>query len=126
MAPASGRIQYRIANIGEVLPAGGKVFTMLDTGYVYMDIYLPTLDAGRIRIGSDARIVLDAYPGASDPRRSSRSSPSQAQFTPKTVETKDERDKLMFRVRVRIDPALLIGARRIRAQRLAGPGLCAD
>ncbi len=62
VAPREGRIQYRIANVGEVLPAGGKVFTMLDTGYVYMDIYLPTLDAGRIRIGSEARIVLDAYP----------------------------------------------------------------
>jgi HlyD family secretion protein len=59
-APRNGRIQYRVANQGEVLPAGGKVFTILDTGYVYIDIYLPTLDAGRIRIGSEARIVLDA------------------------------------------------------------------
>ena len=42
VAPRDGRIQYRIANVGEVLPAGGKVFTMLDTSYVYMDIYLPT------------------------------------------------------------------------------------
>ncbi len=51
-APREGRIQHRLANVGEVLPAGGKVFTMLDTGYVYMDIYLPTLDAGSIRIRS--------------------------------------------------------------------------
>ena len=62
VAPRDGRIQYRVANVGEVLAAGGKVFTMLDTGYVYMDIYLPTADAGRVRLGSDARIVLDAYP----------------------------------------------------------------
>ena len=67
VAPRDGRIQYRIANIGEVLPAGGKVFTMLDTSYVYMDIYLPTEAAGKVRFGADARIVLDAYPNIADP-----------------------------------------------------------
>jgi HlyD family secretion protein len=46
VAPREGRIQYRIANIGEVLPAGGRVFTMLDIAYVYMDVYLPT-ECGR-------------------------------------------------------------------------------
>ena len=56
-----------IANIGEVLPAGGKVFTMLDISYVYMDIYLPTAEAGKIKVGTDARIVLDAYPERADP-----------------------------------------------------------
>jgi HlyD family secretion protein len=106
VAPRDGRIQYRIANVGEVLAAGGKVFTMLDTSYVYMDIYLPTLDAGRIKIGSDARIVLDAYPDYAIPAAVTFIA-AQAQFTPKTVETKDERDKLMFRIRVRIDPERL-------------------
>ena len=70
VAPRDGRIQYRIANIGEVLPAGGRVFTILDIGYVYMDIYLPTVDAGRIRIGADARIALDARPKSRFPPRS--------------------------------------------------------
>jgi HlyD family secretion protein len=60
VVPRAGRIEYRIANVGEVLPAGGKVFTMLDTSYVYMDIYLPTLEAGRVKIGTDARMLLDA------------------------------------------------------------------
>jgi HlyD family secretion protein len=105
-APRDGRIEYRVANVGEILPAGGKVFTMLDTSYVYLDIYLSTLSAGRVKIGSDARIVVDAYPD-----RVFRSKvvfvASQAQFTPKTVETRDERDVLMFRVRVRIDPEML-------------------
>ncbi len=106
VAPREGRIQYRIANVGEVLAAGGKLFAMLDTAYVYMDIYLPTAQAGRIRLGSDARIVLDAYPARPIPAKVAFIA-SQAQFTPKTVETKDERDKLMFRIRVRIDPARL-------------------
>ena len=106
MAPRDGRIQYRIANIGEVLPAGGKVFTMLDLASVYMDIYLPTADTGKAKIGNNARIVLDAYPNLAIPARVSFIS-DQAQFTPKAVETKSERDKLMFRVRVRIDPERL-------------------
>lgn len=104
VAPHDGRIQYRIANVGEVLPAGGKVFTMLDVGYVYMDIYLPTLEAGRIKVGSEARIVLDAYPDRAIPATVSFVA-SEAQFTPKTVETQSERDKLVFRIRVRIDEA---------------------
>jgi len=102
VAPKAGRIQYRIANVGEVLPAGGKVFTMLDVSYVYMDIYLPTEEAGKIKVGSDARIVLDAYPSVAIPAKVSFVA-SQAQFTPKTVETQTERDKLMFRIRVRVD-----------------------
>jgi HlyD family secretion protein len=102
VAPRDGRIQYRIANIGEVLPAGGKVFTMLDISYVYMDIYLPAPEAGKIKVGSEGRILLDAYPEAPIPAKVSFVA-SQAQFTPKTVETQIERDKLMFRIRVRID-----------------------
>jgi len=107
VAPKGGRIQYRLANIGEVLPAGGKVFTMLDLSYVYMDVYLPTLEAGKVKIGTDARIVLDAYPDHPIPAKVSFVA-SQAQFTPKTVETQSERDKLMFRIRLRIDQDRLI------------------
>jgi HlyD family secretion protein len=107
VAPKQGRIQYRLANIGEVLPAGGKVFTMLDFSYVYMDIYLPTVEAGKVKVGADARIVLDAYPDHPIPAKASFIA-SQAQFTPKTVETQTERDKLMFRVRVRIEQDRLL------------------
>jgi len=89
-----------------VLAAGGKVFTMLDIEYVYMDIYLPTNEAGKVKIGADARIVLDAVPNVAIPAKVLFVA-TQAQFTPKTVETKDERDKLMFRVRVKIDPERL-------------------
>lgn len=107
VAPKFGRIQYRLVNIGEVLPAGGKIFTMLDFSYVYMDIYLPTGEAGKVKIGSDARIVLDAYPDHPIPAKVTFVA-SQSQFTPKTVETQTERDKLMFRIRVRIDKDRLL------------------
>jgi HlyD family secretion protein len=103
-APRAGRIEYRLANTGEVLGAGGKVFTMLDTGYLYMDVFLPTDEAGRVAPGAAARIVLDAMPATPLPAKVTFVAP-QAQFTPKAVETKSERDKLMFRVRVRLDLA---------------------
>jgi HlyD family secretion protein len=102
LAPKDGRIEYRISNIGEVLGAGGKIFTMLDFSYVYMDVYLPMAEAGKVRIGDEARILLDARSDRPLPARVSFLA-SQAQFTPKSVETKSERDKLMFRVRIRLD-----------------------
>lgn len=108
VAPVDGRIQYRVANVGEVLPAGGHVFAMLDTSYVYMDVYLPTQQAGKVRYGADARIVVDAYPTVAIPAKVTYIA-TQAQFTPKTVETTTEREKLMFRIRVRIDADWLRG-----------------
>lgn len=119
IAPRDGPIEYRVANVGEVLAAGGKVFTMLDASYIYMDVYLPTPETGRVRIGSEARIVLDAYPGHVIPARVVSVS-SQAQFTPKTVETRDERDKLMFRIRVKIDPQRLRGRETLVRSGLPG------
>ena len=72
-SPTVGRIQYRISNVGEVLPAGGKVFTMLDFTDVYMDIYLPTAEAGRARIGVGR---ADRARRLSEVHRSRRMSPS--------------------------------------------------
>ena len=105
-APIAGRVLYRLAEPGEVLPAGGKVLTVLDLSDASMTIFLPTLQAGRLRINDEARIVLDAIPEYVIPATVSFVSP-EAQFTPKEVETRTEREKLMFRVKVRIDQALL-------------------
>jgi len=105
-SPLAGRVLYRLAEPGEVLPAGGKVFTVLDLTDASMTIFLPTMQAGRLRINDQARIVLDAIPDYTIPATVSFVSP-EAQFTPKEVETRTEREKLMFRVKVRIDPALL-------------------
>jgi len=104
--PITGRVLYRLAEPGEVLPAGGKVFTVLDLTDAFMTIFLPTIQVGRLRIGDEARIIFDAIPEYTIPARVSFVSP-EAQFTPKEVETRTEREKLMFRVKVRIDPALL-------------------
>ena len=71
-----------------------------------MTFFLPTTQAGKVAIGADARIVLDALPGLPIPAKVSFVSPT-AQFTPKEVETRTEREKLMFRVKVKVDPELL-------------------
>lgn len=105
-APISGRVLYRLAEPGEVLAAGGNVLTLLDITDVYMTIFLPTSQAGRVSIGSEARIVLDVRPDISIPARVTFVSP-EAQFTPKSVETRTEREKLMFRIKVRIPEDLL-------------------
>ena len=106
VAPLDGRIQYRIAEPGEVLSSGGKVLNLVDLSDVYMTFYLPEATAGKVRIGAEARIILDAIPKVPIPAKITFVS-SVAQFTPKTVETQIERQKLMFRVKARIDPALL-------------------
>jgi len=105
-APRSGRIQYLVARPGEVVAAGGRVLNMLDISDVYMTFFLPTADAGRTAIGSEARIVLDAAPQYVIPARISFVS-DVAQFTPKTVETEEERQKLMFRLRAQVPEELL-------------------
>ena len=104
--PIRGRVLYRLAEPGEVLASGGKVLTVLDLTDVYMSIYLPSSEAGKVTVGSEARIILDAIPQYTLPAKVTFVS-AQAQFTPKSVETRDERDKLMFRVKVKIDPQLL-------------------
>lgn len=104
--PVRGRILYRLAEPGEILPAGGKVLTVLELTDVYMTIYLPSRQVGKVVIGSEARIKLDAVPEYTLPATVSFIAP-EAQFTPREVETRTEREKLMFRVKVKIDPELL-------------------
>ncbi len=105
-SPRDGRVQYRVAQPGEVLSAGGRVLNLVDLGDVFMTFFLPTAQAGKIGIGSDARIVLDAAPQYVIPAKATFVS-DVAQFTPKTVETEEERQKLMFRVKAHISPELL-------------------
>ena len=119
-APRGGRVEYRIAEPGEIVAPGGKILTVLDLGEIYMTFFLPETVVGRVAIGSETRIVLDAAPQHPIPARISFVA-SEAQFTPKTVETKEERQKLMFRVKAQIDPELL---KRYRSQVKTGlPGV---
>jgi HlyD family secretion protein len=105
-SPRDGRVQYRVAQLGEVLPTGGRVLNLVDLGDVYMTFFLPTAQAGRIAIGTEVRLVLDAAPQYVIPAKASFVA-DVAQFTPKTVETEEERQKLMFRIKAKIPPELL-------------------
>jgi HlyD family secretion protein len=105
-SPRDGRVQYRVAQLGEVLAAGGRVLNLIDLGDVYMTFFLPTLAAGRVALGADVRLVFDAAPQYVIPAKATYVA-SVAQFTPKTVETEEERLKLMFRIKAQIDPDLL-------------------
>ena len=98
-----GRVLYRLAEEGEVLGNGGKVLTLVNLGDVYMEIYLAAQDAVKVKIGADARIVLDIAPEYAAGAKVSFVAP-EAQFTPKQVETRSERDKLMFRVKLSVPP----------------------
>jgi HlyD family secretion protein len=120
IAPRAGRIQYRVAEPGEVLSAGGRVLNLVDVGNVFMTFFLPTEQAGRVAIGSDARIVLDAAPQYVIPATVSFVA-DVAQFTPKTVETEEERQKLMFRIKARVPPELL--AKHVQQVKTGLPGM---
>lgn len=99
-APIAGRVEYRIVDVGNVVGMGAKVVSLLDTKDVYLNVFLPAYQSNNIKIGEEARIKIDgtdyvfpAYIGYVA---------SEAQFTPKSVETLEERTKLMFKVKLQI------------------------
>jgi HlyD family secretion protein len=100
-SPVTGRVLYRLAEAGEVVAAGGKVLTLVNLADVYMEIFLPSEEAASVKIGSEGRITVDYEPERAVAGFVSFVSP-EAQFTPKQVETRDERDKLMFRVKIQV------------------------
>jgi HlyD family secretion protein len=106
-SPCDGRVQYIVARASEVLGGGGKVLNLVDLSDVYMTFFLPETLAGRVAIGSEARLVLDVAPDYVVPATVTFVA-SSAQFTPKTVETASERQKLMFRVKAQINRELLL------------------
>ncbi len=106
VSPRLGRVQYQLARAGEVVAAGAPIATILDLTDVYMTVFLPAADAGRLAVGDEARIILDPVPDYVIPAKVSFVA-ADAQFTPKTVETTDERAKLMFRVKLKIDAQVL-------------------
>ena len=106
IAPKSGRVIYRLAEPGEVLAAGGKVLTLIDLSDVYMTIFLPASQAGTLALGAEARLLLEPLPDRAVPASVSFVS-ARGQFTPKQVETQSERDRMMFRVKLRIARTLV-------------------
>jgi HlyD family secretion protein len=105
-SPVRGRVQYRLVEPGAVLPPGGKIATVIDLADVYTTVFLPAPQAGRLKIGDDARVVVDAAPEYVFPAKVSFVAP-ESQFTPKTVEVQSEREQLVFRVKLQAPLQLL-------------------
>ena len=124
-SPVRGRVQYRLVEPGAVLPPGGKIATVIDLSDVYTTIYLPGPQAGRLKIGDDARVVVDAAPEYVFPATVSFVAP-ESQFTPKTVEVQSEREQLMFRVKLQAPLQLLKDIEDQVKAGLRGSGLCED
>ena len=99
-APRAGRVEYRMAEEGSVIGAGSRVVSLLDPGTVYMNIFLPNAQTGSLKVGDEARIVLDGVDAVWPASVSFIA--SEAQFTPKSVETRNEREKLMFRIKLKL------------------------
>jgi HlyD family secretion protein len=119
-SPRDGRVQYRVAQPGEVVGAGGRVLNLVDLSDVYMTFFLPTKVVGQVALGTEVRLVLDAFPQLVIPA-SVTFVADVAQFTPKTVETAVEREKLMFRIKANI-PADLLRA-HIKQVKTGLPGI---
>lgn len=100
-APVAGRIEYRLVQPGSVLPAGGRVASVLDQNNVFMSVFLPSHVAGKLKINDDARVLLDVFPDKPLPAKVTFVA-AEAQFTPKYVETANQRENLVYRVKLRI------------------------
>jgi HlyD family secretion protein len=100
-SPVLGRVLYRLAEPGEVVKPGGRALTLVNLEDIYMEIFLPSDEAARMKVGAEGRITLDFDPKRAIAGYVSFVSP-EAQFTPKQVETKSEREKLMFRVKIQL------------------------
>jgi HlyD family secretion protein len=106
-SPVTGRVLYRLAEPGEVLGPGGKALTLVNLDDIYMEIFLPSEQAAAVKVGAEGRVTVDYLPKRAIAGQVSFVSP-EAQFTPKQVETKSEREKLMFRVKIQL-PREVVG-----------------
>jgi membrane fusion protein YbhG len=98
-SPIAGRILTRTVERGERVDAGTPLFTLVDLDRLYVKIYVPEPSIGKVALGQEARVYVDTYPGRGFPARVSRIS-QEAEFTPKSVQTREERVKLVFAVEV--------------------------
>ncbi len=124
LSPLSGVVLSKAIEPGEYVSAGTPVVTVGDLSNVWLRGYIDETDLGRVKLGQEVRVTTDTYPGKNYPGRLSFIS-SQAEFTPRNVQTEKERVKLVYRVKVDIpnpsqelkpgmpaDGEILLGAER--------------
>ena len=96
-SPLNGTVLTRNIELGEHVSVGDSLYTLVDMHQLYLKVYVPEPEMGRVALGQEARVYVDAYPGRAFPARVNRIYET-AEFTPKNVETKEERVKLVFPV----------------------------
>ena len=102
VSPAGGVVLVKSADVGEVLAPGTTVVTIGDIDHPWLRGYIPERDLGRVRIGSKVKVTTDSFPGKVYWGRLTFIA-SQAEFTPKQIQTKEERVKLVYRIKIEID-----------------------
>jgi HlyD family secretion protein len=102
VSPVDGVVLVKSADVGEVLAAGATVVTIGDVDHPWLRAYINETDLGRVKLGSKARITTDSYPGKIYDGRVSFIS-SEAEFTPKQIQTQEERVKLVYRIKIEVD-----------------------
>jgi HlyD family secretion protein len=101
-SPIGGVVLVKSAEVGEVLAAGTTVVSIGDTDHPWLRGYINERDLGRIKLGDEARITTDSFPGKTYPGRISFIA-SEAEFTPKQIQTQEERVKLVYRIKIDVD-----------------------
>jgi multidrug resistance efflux pump len=115
VAPVDGTILSRPVEVGDVVSPGSPVFVMVDMNRLYVKVYIPEPDIGKLRLGDPADVSVDAFPDRTFAARVTKIY-QQAEFTPKNVETQEERLKLVFGVELSF----------VQAEGLLKPGMPAD
>jgi HlyD family secretion protein len=101
-APMAGIVTHKAVEAGELVVPGSTVVTLSELASVHVMIYLTEKEMGRVRLGDTADVVIDAFPGRPIPGKVTYISP-EAEFTPKNVQTKEDRVKLVFGVKIEIE-----------------------
>jgi HlyD family secretion protein len=102
LSPVDGVVLVKSADPGEVLSAGTTVLTVGDIDHPWLRGYVNETDLGKVKLGSKARVTTDSYPGKIYQGRVTFIS-SEAEFTPKQIQTREERVKLVYRIKIDVD-----------------------
>lgn len=100
--PIDGVVLVKSAEAGEVLAAGTSVVTIGDLEHPWLRAYINETDLGRVKLGQKVKLTTDSYPGKAYPGKITFIA-SEAEFTPKQIQTKEERVKLVYRIKIDVD-----------------------
>ena len=101
-SPVDGVVLVKAADVGEVLAPGTTILTVGDIDHPWLRGYVNETDLGRVKVGSKARVTTDSYPGKVYNGRITFIA-SEAEFTPKQIQTQQERVKLVYRVKIEVE-----------------------